>query len=238
MACIHSSTNAAANNIALAWLGDTALNLIATEQLVGAAGFAPDPGRLSGLRSQLVCRAACLARANNLGMAPYVVVGKSVLGVGADAASVDWALNASVLAEAFEAVLGAAYLDGGLAAAKRIYQASSRLFPPLPARPPVSPESAAAQGEAGGAAPATSGKLAKGKAKAKPKGKAQPAESVESGAGGAATAGGAHAQGIGHDASASGVAQPKKNATAKAGSGSKAKPKGNPKPKENSKAKS
>jgi dsRNA-specific ribonuclease len=76
---VHCSAAPTAHNGTLAWLGDSALGLVLTEQLV-----ALDPraavGGLAPRRATLQSRQACLAHAEALGLREALVLGKSVRG--------------------------------------------------------------------------------------------------------------------------------------------------------------
>ena len=103
----------ARDNQRLEFLGDAVLDLLAADQL-----YAESPedkeGPLTVRRSQMVSSPALCAAANRLGLAPFLK-----RNVGAE----PLAPNAKALADAVEAIIGAAWLDGGLAAARRIYAA-------------------------------------------------------------------------------------------------------------------
>jgi len=106
----HESGLATAHNQRLEFLGDAVLQLILTQKL-----YEQFPGSDEGLftkaRSKLVNRRALAehARAINLGAHLILAPGEESSG-GRE--------KPSVLADAFEAVLGAIYLDGGFAAAR------------------------------------------------------------------------------------------------------------------------
>jgi ribonuclease-3 len=97
-----------APNERLEFLGDAALDLITAEYLMAAM---PDvrEGPLSQERARLVKTYSLAQRARELGLGQLLLVGK-----GADyLREVE-----SVLADTLEAVIGAAYMDGGLEAAR------------------------------------------------------------------------------------------------------------------------
>lgn len=108
------------NNERLEFLGDAVLNFVITVELFHARRD-DDEGSLSRLRSRVV-RGETLARvARSLGLGDHLLMGEGALKSGGY-------LRDSVLADALEAVLGAVYLDGGLAAAERVIRA---LFSPV-----------------------------------------------------------------------------------------------------------
>lgn len=108
-ALTHRS-RAAANNERLEFLGDALINFVIGAALFERCPYA-DEGALSRLRASLVCEEslAQLARALNLGES--LRLGEGELRSGG------WRRD-SVLADAFEALIGAIYLDGGYAAAR------------------------------------------------------------------------------------------------------------------------
>lgn len=115
-ALTHRSRSAA-HNERLEHLGDSVLGFIITDALY--ARF-PDSaeGDLTRMRAQLVRREELAARARELELQPCLRLGGSVAGnvarnQGGDAGD-------AMLADAFEAVLGAVYLDGGLETVKRV----------------------------------------------------------------------------------------------------------------------
>lgn len=102
----------ATDNERLALLGDAVLALMVTERLLTAAPDAP-VGVLTPRRAELVADAALARWASHLGLGPLLRLGRGEqLTGGGD--------KASVLATAFEAILGAVYLDGGLPAARAV----------------------------------------------------------------------------------------------------------------------
>lgn len=104
---------AAHDNQRLEFLGDAVLGLMAAERLYGE--FPKDAeGSLTVRRTQMVSSAALCAAAGRLDLA-------ACLRRNHGAASL--APNAKTLADAVEAVIGAAYLDGGFAAAQQIFRA-------------------------------------------------------------------------------------------------------------------
>jgi len=100
------------SNERLEFLGDSVLDLLVSTRLVERN---PDwgPGQLSEARARLVCRATLGERARRLGLQHWIR-----LGVGAQRQGL--ASQPDVLGNALEALLGAAYLDGGLGSAERM----------------------------------------------------------------------------------------------------------------------
>lgn len=97
-------------NERLEFLGDAVLDLVVAELL-----FEAEPrwreGELTRARAALVNRHALAERAREIGLGRHARLGRTeVQGGGAD--------KDTILANLFEAVVGALYLDGGLAAAR------------------------------------------------------------------------------------------------------------------------
>ncbi|HEY1076249.1 MAG TPA: ribonuclease III [Fontimonas sp.] len=105
------------NNERLEYLGDALLNFV-----IGAALYEVKPvaeeGALSRLRASLVREESLAQLARDLDLGEFIRLGESELKSGGYRRD-------SILADAFEAVLGAVYLDGGFAAAQTV---ARRLF--------------------------------------------------------------------------------------------------------------
>jgi ribonuclease-3 len=118
LALTHSSSAqddpALPNNDRLEYLGDAVLGLLVAQALFGAH---PDwaEGELTWTRASLVRAGTLAERARALGLGAWIRLGKSERqGGGAD--------KVSILANVFEAVLGAVYLDGGLEPARALVE--------------------------------------------------------------------------------------------------------------------
>ena len=102
------------DNERLEYLGDAVL-----EHLVSRYLFDTHPemreGALTRLRSSLVCESALSAAARRLGLGEYLLLSRGEEQCGGREKD-------SILSDAFEAVLAAVYLDGGLAEAQRLVQ--------------------------------------------------------------------------------------------------------------------
>ena len=99
------------HNERLEFLGDSVLGMIIAEYLYLFLPETPE-GELSYLRSRLVEAGSCVAYIHKLGVESFLLLGKGERmndGRGRD----------SILADLFEAIIGAIYLDGGLEAAKQ-----------------------------------------------------------------------------------------------------------------------
>ena len=101
----------AKDNQRLEFLGDAVLGMLSAERLF--AEFPDEPeGPLTVRRTHMVSAAALCEAADRLGLAARLRRNRG----GAELPR-----NAKTLADAVEAVIGAAYLDGGFAAAKRVF---------------------------------------------------------------------------------------------------------------------
>ena len=100
------------DNQRLEFLGDAVLQLVVTEALY--ARFPEfSEGQLTKLRSQLVSRKALAKFANAIGLGDYVLLGKGEEASGGRK-------RHSTLADAFEALIGAIYLDSGIPPAREL----------------------------------------------------------------------------------------------------------------------
>ena len=98
------------DNQRLEFLGDAVLDFVIAEALYLAY---PDlhEGELSRLRSRLVCEPALCLLAKKYDFEANILMGKGEI-------SASGMLRSGTLADAYEAVIGAIYLDGGFDAAK------------------------------------------------------------------------------------------------------------------------
>jgi ribonuclease-3 len=107
------------DNQRLEFLGDAVLQLILTEDLYRMFPDFPE-GRLTKLRSQLVSRRALARFALTIDLGSYVLLGKGEEATGGRR-------RMSTLADGFEALIGAVYLDTGYSGARdlvlRLFQA-------------------------------------------------------------------------------------------------------------------
>ncbi len=100
------------DNQRLEFLGDAVLQLIITEELFRRFPEFPE-GHLTKLRSRLVSRGGLSALAIKIGLGEYVMLGKGEEATGGRK-------RQSTLADAFEALIGAVYLDSGGEAARTV----------------------------------------------------------------------------------------------------------------------
>jgi ribonuclease-3 len=99
------------NNERLEFLGDSVLGFITAEYLFTTMPGTPE-GELTKLRSAAVCEKSLAVFANSLGLGRYLRLGKGEVMSGG-------ASRPSILSDAFESVIAAIYLDGGMEAAKK-----------------------------------------------------------------------------------------------------------------------
>lgn len=98
------------SNERLEFLGDSVLSIIVSEHIYARFPNMPE-GELTRLRASLVCEKALCGFAREIGIGKYLRLGKGEdKGGGRE--------RDSILADAFEAVLAAIYLDGGMEIAK------------------------------------------------------------------------------------------------------------------------
>jgi len=116
-ALVHSSYSnenpdfAWPSNERLEFLGDAVLNFIVTEKLYKEFPKLPE-GELTEIRASLVCRDTLAELASSLKLGDWLLLGRGEEANGGRA-------KASNLANAMEALIGALYLDQGLAKARR-----------------------------------------------------------------------------------------------------------------------
>lgn len=107
------TTPGAADNQRLEFLGDAVLGLLAADSLYREFASSQE-GELTERRTRMVSTAALCAAARRLGLATLLRRNKGAAPVRGDE---------HFLADAMEAILGAAWLDGGLEATKKIFAA-------------------------------------------------------------------------------------------------------------------
>ncbi|MFC7218225.1 ribonuclease III [Streptomyces polyrhachis] len=107
-------------NERLEFLGDSVLGLVVTDTLYNTHPELPE-GQLAKLRAAVVNSRALADVGRGLDLGSFVMLGKGEEGTGGRD-------KASILADTLEAVIGAVYLDKGLAAASELIH---RLFDPL-----------------------------------------------------------------------------------------------------------
>ncbi len=98
------------DNERLEFLGDAVLGLVVAELLFDE--FAVDEGKLTRARAGIVRRETLAEHARSIDLGAYIKLGRGEEGSGGRDKD-------SILADAFEALLGAIYIDGGLDSARR-----------------------------------------------------------------------------------------------------------------------
>ena len=99
------------DNERLEFLGDSVLGFITAEYLFANHRDFPE-GELTKLRAYAVCEKSLFAYAEEIGLGNYLKLGKGEERTGGRT-------RPSVLSDAFEAVIAAIYLDGGMDEAKK-----------------------------------------------------------------------------------------------------------------------
>ncbi len=115
-ALAHSSyanekKGSATSNERLEFLGDSVLSIVVSEHIYKNFPNLPE-GQLTRLRASLVCEKTLCGFSKRLEVGDFLLLGKGEKANGG-------ATRPSILADAFEAILAAIYLDGGMEPAKR-----------------------------------------------------------------------------------------------------------------------
>ena len=100
-----------ASNERLEFLGDSVLSIIVSDYIYKNFPNLPE-GQLTRLRASLVCEKTLCSFSKQLEVGEYILLGKGERANGG-------ATRPSILADAFEAILAAIYLDGGMEPAKK-----------------------------------------------------------------------------------------------------------------------
>lgn len=93
------------NNERLEFLGDAVLELISSDFIFKANPRMVE-GKMTKMRASLVCEMSLAASAREIHLGEYLYLGKGERQTGGDKRD-------SILSDAFEAVIGAIYMDGG-----------------------------------------------------------------------------------------------------------------------------
>ena len=99
------------SNERLEFLGDSVLSIIVSDYLYKNYPDMPE-GQLTKLRASLVCEKSLYAFSQKLCLGDFLILGKGEEQTGGRT-------RVSILADAFEAVLAAMYLDGGIEVARK-----------------------------------------------------------------------------------------------------------------------
>lgn len=97
-------------NERLEFLGDSILSLVISEYIFLRYKDLPE-GELTKVRANVVCEPALASRAREINLGEYLLLGKGEEATGGRQ-------RESILADAFEALIGAIYMDGGIERAK------------------------------------------------------------------------------------------------------------------------
>lgn len=111
---INEKKGSQESNERLEFLGDAVLEIIVSDYLYRKFPNLPE-GKLTEKRAQIVQTKTLAAAAINLGLDSQLILSKGELKAGGNH-------NPSLLANAFEALTGAIYLDQGIVAAKKFIQ--------------------------------------------------------------------------------------------------------------------
>jgi ribonuclease-3 len=107
---INENRQVAQHNERLEFLGDSILGLLVAEYLYRNLPDTPE-GDLSYLRSRLVEASSCVAYIQKINIEKHILLGKGER-------MNDGRGRESILADLFEAIIGAIFIDGGIEAAK------------------------------------------------------------------------------------------------------------------------
>ena len=99
------------SNERLEFLGDSVLSIVVSQYLFEHFTHLPE-GELTKIRASLVCEKSLYEFAKEIDLGEYLFLGKGEENTGGREST-------SILADAFEAVIAAVFLDGGLEAAKK-----------------------------------------------------------------------------------------------------------------------
>jgi ribonuclease III len=98
------------SNERLEFLGDAVLNIIISEYIYKNHTNLTE-GEMTKARASIVCEASLMKCANGIGLGKYLILGKGEELSGGR-------LRTSILSDAFEALIGSIYLDGGIQEAR------------------------------------------------------------------------------------------------------------------------
>lgn len=107
----NETHSASGSNERLEFLGDSVLSIIVSEYLYKHFKNLPE-GELTKLRASLVCEKTLCMFSKQMNVGSYLLLGKGEANNHGNE-------RASILADAFEAILAAIYIDGGMDAAKK-----------------------------------------------------------------------------------------------------------------------
>ena len=102
------------SNERLEFLGDSVLSIFVSDILYKHYNNLPE-GELTKIRAAIVCEKSLYERAKEINLGKYLLLGKGE-------ESTRGRERMSILADAFEAFMGAVYLDGGLDAVNKVFK--------------------------------------------------------------------------------------------------------------------
>ena len=111
---VNESDRACAHNERLEFLGDSVVGLFFSKELFSRFSCCRE-GELTSMRAGLVSGVALAERAREIGLDRYLRLGKGEEGQGGRN-------RQTLLANAFEAFIGAVFLDGGFEAAQKVLE--------------------------------------------------------------------------------------------------------------------
>ncbi len=107
----NETRDAEGSNERLEFLGDAVLSIIVSDAIFKDYTQLPE-GELTKIRASLVCENSLCAFAKEIALGDYILLGKGERLTGGNK-------RPSILADAFEALIAAIYLDGGIEAATK-----------------------------------------------------------------------------------------------------------------------
>lgn len=107
----NENKKARKSNERLEFLGDSVLSIVVSDYLFEHYKHLPE-GELTKIRASLVCEKSLHQFAKQINLGKYIMLGKGEEHTGGRE-------RPSILADAFEAVIAAIYLDGGLESARK-----------------------------------------------------------------------------------------------------------------------
>ncbi len=108
---VNELQNGSKCNERLEFLGDSVLGFVSAEYFFSRFSDLPE-GQLTKMRAAAVCETSLCSFAQELDLGEYLLLGKGEIRTGG-------AERPSILADAFEAMIAAIYLDAGIAEAKK-----------------------------------------------------------------------------------------------------------------------
>lgn len=99
------------SNERIEFLGDAVLNIIISEYIYGSFTDLSE-GDLTKTRASIVCESSLMKCADRIGLGSYLLLGRGEENTGGRT-------RTSILSDAFEALIGSIYIDGGLPEARR-----------------------------------------------------------------------------------------------------------------------